>query len=112
MLSTSNSLATLSAAPRQPETHTARLDAQFASAERLAALDPTARATYRRLAVLRVRLAKEAGVKAYHVFTNRHLLELAERRPTDREGLGKVSGFGQLRLVSYGDEILAAIRPI
>lgn len=86
------------------------LDSKFAEAERLVALDAEGRAIYRRLAVLRSRLATEVGVKPYHVYTNRQLMELAERRPGDLCGLSGVTGFGQKRLVEYGDLILAAVR--
>ena len=85
-------------------------DAKFAEAERLTALDPPARAVYRRLAVLRSRLAAEVGVKPYHVYTNRQLIELSEKKPVDLSGLSGITGFGHKRLTDYGDLILASIR--
>jgi superfamily II DNA helicase RecQ len=96
--------------PHTSESHTEVLDAKFREAERLVALDPPSRAVYRRLVVLRSRLAAEVGVKPYHVYTNRQLVELCEKKPLDLAGLSDISGFGHKRLVDYGDLILATIK--
>ena len=95
----------------QARDYTRRLDWKFAEADRLARLDPDARAAYRRLSVLRARLARDAGVRAYHVLTNRLLLELAERRPADVRALEEIPGLGRLRARAYGPEVLAVLRP-
>lgn len=87
-----------------------QLLARFAEAERLAALSADERAVYCRLARVRRELARAARTAAYHVLTNRLLLELAVAQPRDEAGLWRISGLGMTRITTYGAALLAAIR--
>ena len=89
-----------------------RLKWRFIEAERLAALDATGRALYAGLSALRVRLAREIGIPAYRVLTNRQLLVVCECRPYDVEALAIVAGIGPLTLRAYGADIIAAVRAL
>ena len=46
------------------------------------------------LKVLRLELAKERGVKAYVVFHDRTLIDMARRRPRTKEEFAEVNGVG------------------
>ncbi len=70
------------------------------------AADPLAKA----LKALRTRLAKEASVPAYVVFTDRTMIDIAERRPDTLEALGDCHGVGAAKLARYGEEIVATVR--
>lgn len=83
---------------------------KFEEAERLSALPPEGRDMYRRLSVLRARLARDAGVPAYQVLSNKLLLSLAELRPKDEAALAAIDGLGVTRLKAYGAEVLAVLR--
>jgi DNA helicase-2/ATP-dependent DNA helicase PcrA len=50
------------------------------------------------------------GVPAYVVINDRHLLGIAERRPTDTRALAACPGIGPAKLAAYGDELLAVVR--
>ena len=80
--------------PPVPTAAAVHVDAKFAEAERLVALDLPGRAVYRRLTVLRTRLAAEVGVKPYHVYTNRQLIDHVCRRV--RAAQSAVSNFVRL----------------
>jgi ATP-dependent DNA helicase RecQ len=59
-----------------------------------------------RLKVLRRRLADADGVPAYIVFSDRTLIEMAQRRPRTPAELLDVSGVGAAKLERYGSEFL------
>jgi ATP-dependent DNA helicase RecQ len=59
---------------------------------------------------LRRRLAETQGVPAYIIFHDATLLEMAQRRPTDREQLAAISGVGDRKLETYGDEFLRLLQ--
>ncbi len=59
---------------------------------------------------LRRRLAQEASVPAYIVFSDVTLRDLARRRPTDETRLRDVHGIGQHKATTYGTRVLACIR--
>jgi ATP-dependent DNA helicase RecQ len=65
-----------------------------------------------RLRALRKRLAGEAGVPPYVIFSDRSLFDLVARKPGSREELLEVFGFGKVKTERLGDEILAAIRGV
>lgn len=50
--------------------------------------------------------AKRRSVPAYVVFTDATLMALAERRPTDDEGLRQIPGIGRTKLDDYGAVLL------
>ena len=91
-----------------PEAH-AQLAARLTEAERLLALPPAGREVYLRLTALRGRLARETGVAAFRILSNRHLIELSERRPAVESELLLVRGIGPLLVRAYGREIVGAI---
>ena len=54
-------------------------------------------------------LAEAAGVPAYVVFTDRTLIEMAERRPATLDKMAHVSGVGASKLERYGGMFLEVI---
>ena len=62
------------------------------------------------LKTLRFRLAREAGVPAYVVFSNATLADMAALRPLDMEEFLQVSGVGRVKAERYGETFLKAIR--
>ncbi len=50
------------------------------------------------------------GVPAFVVIHDRHLVAIAERRPTDRAALAACPGIGPAKLAAYGDELVALVR--
>ena len=58
---------------------------------------------------LRLRLAKERQVPAYVVFSDRTLIDMAERRPHDLDAFAEVNGVGAAKLKEFGEVFLAAI---
>ncbi|CAN5677359.1 hypothetical protein BH23GEM6_BH23GEM6_10700 [soil metagenome] len=65
---------------------------------------------YEALRVLRGNLAREAGLPAFCIFTDRTLRELASRRPVTEEALLGVRGIGPARLEKYGGPFLSVLR--
>jgi len=65
---------------------------------------------FTRLKGLRKALADRDGVPAYIVFSDRTLLELAERRPQTLDTMLQISGIGETKLERYGSEFLQEIR--
>jgi ATP-dependent DNA helicase RecQ len=57
----------------------------------------------------RVETARAHGVPAYVVFQDATLREIAKVKPTSLDDLRGVTGVGEKKLVSYGDEIVALI---
>ena len=58
---------------------------------------------------LRLQLAKERGVPAYVVFSDRSLIDMAQRRPRDAAAFAAVHGVGETKLRDFGDIFLQAI---
>ena len=61
------------------------------------------------LKALRLRLAKERQVPAYVVFSDRTLIDMAERRPQDLDDFAEVNGVGAAKLKEFGEVFLSAI---
>lgn len=61
------------------------------------------------LKTLRLRLAKERQVPAYVVFSDRTLIDMAERRPQDLDDFAEVNGVGAAKLKEFGRVFLSAI---
>ena len=59
---------------------------------------------------LRSRLAQEAGVPAYIIFSNAALADMAALRPLDMEEFLQVSGVGKIKAERYGQAFLEAIQ--
>jgi DNA helicase-2/ATP-dependent DNA helicase PcrA len=49
------------------------------------------------------------GVPAYVVLNDRHLMGIAERRPTSTRELAACPGIGPAKLAAYGDELIALV---
>ncbi len=61
------------------------------------------------LKTLRLRLAKERQVPAYVVFSDRTLIDMAERRPQDLDDFAEVNGVGAAKLKEFGAIFVRAI---
>ena len=53
--------------------------------------------------------AQTDGVPAFHVFSNRALVEIASNRPASLAELAEVKGVGPQKLERYGEEVLAVL---
>jgi ATP-dependent DNA helicase RecQ len=58
---------------------------------------------------LRREIANDQGIAAYMVFSDRTLLDMAERRPATLDELRGVHGVGERKIALYGDVFLDAI---
>lgn len=65
---------------------------------------------FKRLKVLRTRLATEQGLPPYIVFSDKVLQNLATIRPTTVEAFGTVSGIGNFKQQKYGEIFTKEIR--
>lgn len=54
-------------------------------------------------------LAEAAKVPAYIIFTDRTLIEMAEVRPRDLDGMARIGGVGAKKLETYGADFLRVI---
>ncbi|MDX1771287.1 MAG: HRDC domain-containing protein, partial [Planococcaceae bacterium] len=61
------------------------------------------------LRVLRKRLAEEANVPPFVIFSDKTLQDMCARRPKDEDEFLKVSGVGANKLEKYGDAFLGVI---
>ncbi|MGE4486148.1 MAG: HRDC domain-containing protein, partial [Oscillospiraceae bacterium] len=61
------------------------------------------------LKALRTRLAQEAGVPAYIIFSNAALNDMAAKRPRTMPEFLDVSGVGEIKAGRYGEVFLKAI---
>jgi len=59
---------------------------------------------------LRAKLAKEAGIPAYVVFSNATLTDMAKKKPKTLSEFRKVSGVGELKAAWYGTAFVERIR--
>ncbi|MEL6987442.1 MAG: DNA helicase RecQ [Bacteroidota bacterium] len=58
---------------------------------------------------IRRQFAEKEGVAPYMVFSDKTLSELAAYIPTERNDLLRINGFGEVKLIKYGDVFLNAI---
>lgn len=73
-------------------------------------LDNENKALFDRLRELRFKIAKEKGLPAYLLFTNKSLEEMAERKPVTEAEFLDINGVGSVKLEAYGKEFLAEIK--
>jgi ATP-dependent DNA helicase RecQ len=85
---------------RQPSTAKGYVELELSKSEQ---------AIFDKLRWWRVETARAHGVPAYVVFQDATLREIAKVKPTSLEQLRGVTGVGEKKLVSYGDEIVAII---
>ena len=64
------------------------------------------------LKALRLQLARERGVPAYIVFSDRTLIDMARRRPRTEEEFAQVNGVGAAKLEAFAGPFLAAIEDV
>ena len=72
-------------------------------------LSSAEQAIFDKLRWWRVETARTHNVPAYVIFVDATLREIAKARPTSLDHLRGVSGVGEKKLASYGDEIVAMI---
>jgi ATP-dependent DNA helicase RecQ len=89
---------------RRPSAGRAR-GARAAVADLPAAAEPV----FERLRAWRAATAKERGVPAYVVFHDATLRQIAVELPSSLDELGRVSGVGEAKLATYGEQVLAAL---
>jgi len=65
---------------------------------------------FERLRAERARLAREANVPAYVIFNDRTLREMASRQPKNLDEMRSISGVGEQKLASFGEDFLNVIR--
>jgi ATP-dependent DNA helicase RecQ len=62
--------------------------------------------TFERLKALRKRIALEADVPAYIVFSDKTLKDMAQKLPQSKEQMLEVHGIGEVKYSRYGEEFL------
>jgi ATP-dependent DNA helicase RecQ len=80
-----------------------------ARAERFAEQPEDNRALIASLKELRLRLARERRVPPYVIFSDRSLIDMAERRPASEREFAEVHGVGAAKLKDFGRVFLRAI---
>jgi ATP-dependent DNA helicase RecQ len=83
-----------------------RRDRSAADAEEMS---PDEAALLGTLKALRLDLAKERGVPAYVIFSDRTLVDMARRQPRSRSDFAEVHGVGEAKLKNFAAPFLAAI---
>ena len=74
-------------------------------------LDPDQLKVYERMAAARLDLSRRMGVKAFLVFSNRELVELArEGGELTPKRLLALKGYGEERLAQYGEAFLQLLQ--
>ncbi|MBU9673263.1 DNA helicase RecQ [Planococcus sp. CP5-4] len=74
--------------------------------KRIATNDPL----FEELRIVRKKLADEAGVPPFVIFSDKSLQDMVARKPKDEEAFLEVSGVGANKLEKYGEYFLEAIR--
>ena len=75
-------------------------------------LSKSEQAIFEKLRWWRVETARSHGVPAYVIFVDATLREIAKVKPSSIDDLRGVTGVGEKKLVSYGDEIVALIQEL
>jgi ATP-dependent DNA helicase RecQ len=88
----------------------ARKDKRVTAVSDSSDADPRADALLARLKALRLRLAKARGVAAYIIFSDRSLIDMAQKMPLTKWDFGEVNGVGASKLEQFGDIFLEEIR--
>lgn len=63
-----------------------------------------------RLKAYRLEKSREEGYKPYFIFNDAQMEDLIEKNPKTTEELLKVSGFGNVKVEKYGEEILGILK--
>lgn len=62
-----------------------------------------------KLKAYRLEQSRKENCKPYHIFNDRQMNDLLDKFPQNREELLKVSGFGNVKVEKYGNQILAIL---
>jgi ATP-dependent DNA helicase RecQ len=65
---------------------------------------------FERLRALRREIARERGIPPYLVFNDRTLHEMSAYRPASRRAMSDIHGVGEVKLETYAEPFLTAIR--
>ncbi len=57
----------------------------------------------------RLKKSKEEGNKPYFIFNDKQMMELINKMPTNNNELKRVSGFGNVKVEKYGEDIIKII---
>lgn len=74
-------------------------------------LDPAEREVYDAVRAWRAARARQDGVPAYVIASNRQVARMVRLRCTSKTALQKVEGFGDEKISLYGDEVLGVLGP-
>ncbi len=77
---------------------------------RAVGLAPEDQELFDSLRALRTDLARARNVPAYVVFSDATLIDMAERKPMDLDGLAACHGVGAKKLAEFGDAFLGVLR--
>ena len=66
---------------------------------------------FSRLRDWRKKIAAERGVPAYVIFHDSTLQAIAHEKPANLAALARIAGLGERKLITYGEQLLAVIRP-
>ena len=79
------------------------------AADDMPPLAPDAQALLQHLKQFRLQLAKQREVPAFVIFSDKSLIDMAARRPADRQQFAEIFGVGEAKLTAFADTFLAAI---
>jgi ATP-dependent DNA helicase RecQ len=94
---------------RQTAPKLSKKSARSSAIAAVAEADPRAGALLVRLKALRMQLAKQARVPAYVIFSDRTLIDMAERVPLTKWDFGEVHGVGAAKQEKFADIFLKEI---
>lgn len=60
----------------------------------------------KRLKEYRLKQSRSEGIKPYYIFNDAQMRDLVEKMPRTKEALLKVSGFGNIKVEKYGEDII------
>lgn len=80
------------------------------TSDSLTSKDPKTLVNIQKLKLWRKEKAKQAGLPAYRVLTNRALLAIASECPKTTESLLELKGFGQKSAENYGTDLLELLK--
>lgn len=72
-------------------------------------MDDETKKLFEALRLLRMELARAAGVPPYVIFHDSTLKAMAEAKPSSMEKMGEISGVGEAKLAKYGEAFLQAL---
>ncbi len=65
---------------------------------------------FKQLKALRLRIAKDVSLPPYMIFTDKTLLEMSVKRPTNKKEMLQISGVGENKYQRYGEEFEGVMR--